>query len=290
MGDMFAQVVMPKEHKKAILEALVQENAESKEKMYVKWGFNKVIENGKGIIFLFYGEPGTGKTMCAQAVSEHLGRKWMIIGSAELQSSVPGQMERNIKESFKKATEEKMVIIFDECDSLLYNRNHVGAILGAEINCLLSEIERFEGVCILTTNRSQLTDPALERRISLKLEFTRPDAEARHFIWQKLVPKECPLHKDVCFKTLANEFELTGGNIKNIVLSSARRAIYNKKNSIEMEDFLVSVERELSGMKAFKQGKVVSRSSSETVDRVMTGAGIEKETKVNRMAEEVSSV
>lgn len=287
MGDMFARVVMPKEHKKSILEALVQENIDYRNKMYKDWGFDEVVEKGKGLIFLFYGEPGTGKTMCAQAIAEHLGRKWMLIGTAELQSSVPGQMERNIKEAFKKAKESKLVIIFDECDSLLYNRNHVGAILGAEINCLLSEIERFEGVCILTTNRSSLTDPALERRIALKLEFTRPDAQAREYIWGKLVPKKCPIAKDVCFKTLAKEFDITGGNIKNIVLSAARRAIYNKKSKISMDDFLVSIEREFAGMKAFKTGATIKREQGNTVDRIMTGAGIPKGVEVNRVLQAV---
>jgi AAA+ superfamily predicted ATPase len=252
MGAMFAQVVMPKDHKKAILEALCQTDADKHTKLFTTWGFDKVLEKGKGIIFLFHGVPGTGKTMCAQAIAEHLGRKYMILGTGDLQSSVPGQMERNIKEAFIKATKEKLVVIFDECDSLLYKRNMVGAILGAEINTLLSEIERFDGVCILTTNRTATLDEALERRIALKLEFQKPDAQMREYIWSKLIPKKCPLAKDVDIKTLAKEFELCGGNIKNIVLSAARRAVHNEKDEVSMEDFLVAVEKELSGMSAFK--------------------------------------
>lgn len=253
MGAMLAQVVMPKDHKKAILETLCQANKENHDKIFTEWGFDEVVEKGKGLVFMFYGVPGTGKTMSAQAIAEHLGRKYLLIGTAELQSSVPGQMERNIKDAFKKAKTDKLVIIFDECDSLLYNRNHVGAILGAEINTLLSEIERFEGVCILTTNRNLMLDPALERRVALKLEFKKPDAEMRFHIWGKLIPAKCPIHKDVNIKRIAEEFELCGGNIKNIVLSAARSAVYAKKEAIELEDFVKAIEKELKGQEAFEQ-------------------------------------
>ena len=256
---LFKRCAMPQGHRDAIQQALSQENAGKREKLFKTWGFGDTLEKGKGLIFLFHGEPGTGKTMCAQAIAELLGKKYVLIGAAELQSAVPGQTERNIKETFKKAKSGKLVIIFDECDSVLYNRNHVGAILGAEINCLLSEIEAFEGVCILTTNRSVLLDPALERRIALKLEFQRPDQETRKVIWRALIPEKCPLHNNVCFDKLS-EYDLPGGNIKNAILTAARKAVHENKDFIFMEDFTEAAEREVAGQRAFKRNSKVHPS------------------------------
>lgn len=255
MGNMLRQVALPKSHKQSILEALAQTDLKKYNKLFVEWGFGATLEKGKGIILFFYGEPGTGKTMCAEAIAEHLGRKHMILGTADLQSPVPGQMERKIKEAFAKAKSDNLVIVLDECDSLLYNRNHVGPIMGAEINCLLSEIERFEGVCVLTTNRNSLLDPALERRIALKLEFLPPDAATRAVIWRRLIPLQCPLGKCVDFKKLSEDYDLPGGNIKNIILSAARGAVHKNQDAILMEDFDTYAKKELKGREAFKKKK-----------------------------------
>ena len=154
--------------------------------------------------------------------------------------------------AFIKATKDKAVLILDECDSLVYNRNSVGAILASEINSLLTEIERFEGVCILTTNRSQRLDRALERRVCLKLEFPKPDIDSRKSIWRNLIPKKAPLHKDVNFEGLA-EYELTGGQIKNAILAGARTAAARNKNGIVHVDLLEGVERELLGEKMWQR-------------------------------------
>lgn len=148
----------------------------------------------------------------------------------------------------------KRVIIMDECDSILYNRDRVGAIMGAEINHLLREIERFDGVCILTSNRPIELDPALERRIALKLEFPKPSKEIREQIWKKLIPKKAPIGKDVDLAVLA-EYELTGGQIKNALLTAARLACSTKAASINKEHFDVGIKRELLGKEAWNQSR-----------------------------------
>ena len=92
--------------------------------------------------------------MCAEAISQMIGKDFAILGTKDIQSSVPGQTERNIQIAFQRAKDNDLVLILDECDSLVFSRDTVGGILAAEINCLLTEIERFDGICILTTNRS----------------------------------------------------------------------------------------------------------------------------------------
>jgi AAA+ superfamily predicted ATPase len=144
------------------------------------------------------------------------------------------------------------VLLFDECDSLLMDRNIVGPILGATINCLLTEIERFKGVVIFTTNRLGKLDAALERRISAKIEFPFPDKPQRVEIWRRMIPKKAPLDKSVDFEVLA-ELVLPGGNIKNAVLSAARAAAHAGQKRITQENLLTAAKAEVASRDEFKQ-------------------------------------
>jgi len=167
----FESVVLPLELLNAVQETISQSKQDITEKIFIKWGLMEVLEKGKGMTMLFYGPPGTGKTLLAEVIAATLKKKLKMVDAGTIQTSECGGTERNIKRTFAEATKKDEVILFDECDSLIYDRSRVGMILGAEINCLLSEIERFEGVCIFTTNNTPCLDKAFERRVSLKLEF-----------------------------------------------------------------------------------------------------------------------
>jgi SpoVK/Ycf46/Vps4 family AAA+-type ATPase len=186
----------------------------------------------------------------AQAIADQLKMKLSVVGTGDIETSEPGGAERNIKELFKTNRGGKNIICFDECDSLLSSREEVGVIMAAQINALLTEIEQYDGVVILTTNRLGKLDPALERRITAKIEFEFPDEEARLSIWKRMIPSKAPLAKDVNFKRLA-EFPLSGGNIKNAVLNAARKAAYEGMSEITMECFVHSSQKEIESTQAF---------------------------------------
>ena len=119
---------------------------------FEEWGINEHFEKGLTNSILLYGPPGTGKTMVSESIASVLGLNLMKMGTGDIQSNIPGKTEQNITDCFKQAKDEKAVLLLDECDSLLYDRNAVGAILSAEINHLLGEIENFDGIVVLTTN------------------------------------------------------------------------------------------------------------------------------------------
>jgi len=266
---LFDQLVLPEADKELIQATIAQSREDVRKKIFIEWGFDETIEKGKGMILLFYGPPGTGKTMCAEGVANLLGKDHALISNDQIQSSIPGRTEAQIKQLFKNAKQKDLVMIFDECDSFVYNRDEVGAILAAEVNCLLTEIERFEGVCILTTNRGDCLDTALERRISLKLEFAKPKKEARERIWKNIIPKKAPIHNEVLMDRLADN-ELTGGQIKNAMLIAARLAATSGKKSIEVDDFTNGIKREIDGAKAFKRS---NRFSTRHMGEMISGAG-----------------
>jgi len=224
--------------------ALLQQHKHAK-KIFEDWGLAEVIEYGRGMTLMFWGGPGTGKTFGARCIAKALGKQLLVIGAAEIQSSEPGGANRAIQQAFETAAKENKVLFIDECDSLIANRANLGMILASEINTLLTEIEKTEGVVILATNRISDMDSALERRLSLIIEFHDPTQKQREAIWQGLLPKKMPLGDDVKIEELA-EYELTGGLIKNVVLQSARLAVAEDGDKVLKKHFIKAIERTVS--------------------------------------------
>lgn len=246
--ETYQRCVLNPEVKEAIKEALAVVLNSAK---FEEWGFTTQFEKGLTNSILLYGAPGTGKTMVAECIAAILDKNIIRVDAGVIQSPIPGQTEKNIKKVFNEAKTQNAVVLLDECDSLLYNRNQVGAILSAEINCFLSEIERFDGVVVMTTNRIHKLDEALERRIVLKLEVTPPNKEARLQIWKNLVPEKMPVKK-IDFNELA-EVDLTGGEIKNAILLAARKAIGSNVKTVTHEYFEHAVAMVLESKEQFKR-------------------------------------
>jgi len=233
-------LVIAEEMKKEIIAVLKQH--EHTKLIFDDWGLGETIKYGKGMTMLFHGGPGTGKTWAAHCIAKALSKEIMSVGSAELQSYMAGETQKNIQKAFQEAKSSKKLLFLDECDSLITSRNDVGMIISSEINTLLTEIEKFDGVCILATNRIDTLDDALERRLSLILEFPEPGFSARAEIWTHLIPSKMPLGKDVSIDKLA-EFALTGGQIKNAVLQAARFAAADGLKSVPMDAFDRGIKR-----------------------------------------------
>lgn len=264
------KVVMHQSVRDEIVAVLKQHN--NKAKLFDEWGLGDVIEYGRGMTFLFYGPPGTGKTWAASCMAKAMGTSVISIGAAEIQSSEPGGANRNIQNAFAAAKQNHKVLFIDECDSLITSREHLGMILGGEVNTLLTEIEKFEGVCILATNRVEHLDEALERRIALIVEFPKPDVSQRKSIWSKLLPKKMPLHTDVDVADLA-ELELTGGQIKNCVLQAARLAISEDAKKVEAKHFIQAAKRVLQSKSLLGTRGIqsaVNPSRTKVADKIKT--------------------
>lgn len=214
----FAQVVLPDADKQRIMSVI--ERHDEYLKYRKDWGFDEVIQYGKGALMLFYGKPGTGKTMMAHAVAQKMGKRVLNV-------DIPTFIEnhdagRFLPSLFREARMQNAVLFFDECETLFGDRRRGNALMAM----LLTEIERFEGVAILATNLPQMLDEALDRRILVKVQFAQPDRLARREIWKKHLPEAAPLAADVDIDALADRFEMTGGYIKNAVLTALADALH----------------------------------------------------------------
>ncbi|MCO4761282.1 MAG: ATP-binding protein [Myxococcales bacterium] len=192
------------------------------------WGFNQKMSTGKGLVALFSGEPGTGKTLCCTILANELDLELFQISIPRVVSKWIGETEKNIEKIFETARANHGMLLFDEADSLFAKRTKVESSVdrysNMATNMLLQEIENFEGIVVLTTNIEKNMDDAFKRRIQFKVHFPFPEPDMRAQIWQTLVPKTCPLDEDVDWDMLGKRFELSGGHIKNAVLRAAYQA------------------------------------------------------------------
>ena len=191
-----------------------------------RWGFGRRLVTGKGIIALFDGPPGTGKTYTAEIIAGELDRPLYRVNIPEVVSKWVGETEKHIRTIFQQARISHAMLLFDEADSLFASRvsetrSSTDRYANMEVNLLLQEIERFPGIVILTTNFFGTLDKALVRRIQFRVSFEEPSEAERLAIWQVLCPTEAPLASDVDFAELARKYDLTGGMIKNALLRAA---------------------------------------------------------------------
>ncbi|HEY9694208.1 MAG TPA: ATP-binding protein [Oculatellaceae cyanobacterium] len=221
--------------------------AEYRDLVHQKWGFADKLSLGKGLNVLFSGSPGTGKTMAAEVIAHQLQLDLYKIDLSQIVSKYIGDTEKNLNRIFTAATNSNAILFFDEADALFGKRSEVqdarDRYANIEVGYLLQKMEEYEGIAILTTNLRSNMDTAFERRLRFIIEFVLPDAKNRHLIWQGIFPENAPCSPDLDLEFLAQNFEITGADIRNIVLTAAFLAA-NDGGVIEMVHLIRAVRRE----------------------------------------------
>ena len=224
----FDDVILPAATRRALEQALVQ--VTSHDLIFRRWGLGERHPTGLSLAFHFAGPPGTGKTICADAIAHALRRSLLIVRYAEVESMWMGETPKNVVAVFRRARETNSVLFFDEADAILSRRSHLpdqGYLRESNttVNVLLQELESFNGVVIFATNMASNLDPAFERRIRSHVLFEMPGVAERAQIWRvQMHPEHTPLAPDVDFQSLAERYEVSGGDIRNAVLKAALAA------------------------------------------------------------------
>ena len=224
----FADVILPDTTRQALDQTLV--HVTRHDLIFNRWGLGERHPTGLALAFNFAGAPGTGKTICAEAIAHALGRRLLVVRYAEVESMWLGETPKNVAAVFKMAREENAVLLFDEADAIASRRSTaidhaISRESNAVINVLLQELERFNGVVIFATNLAANFDPAFERRIRTHVLFEMPGVKEREQIWRvQMHPRLTPLADDVDFAALAEKYPVAGGDIRNAVLKAAMAA------------------------------------------------------------------
>lgn len=247
-------LILPEEQKEALREAVNQ--IRYRQQVYQEWGFSRLRSYGTGLTLLLTGPPGTGKTMAAQVLAGVLDMELYKIQLPAVVSKYIGETEQNLKHIFQEGRKSRAVLFFDEADVLFSKRTEVkdshDKYSNMEAAYMLQNMEEYTGVVILATNFPQNIDEAFKRRITFTIEFCLPDYRHRCLLWQQSVPEQLPLEPDVDFHELAEGFELSGSNIKNIMINAAFLAA-SEQSSVGRRHILKALKGEYG-----KSGKYFS--------------------------------
>jgi len=186
---------------------------------------NRLKEKGMrtGFACLFHGAPGTGKTETVYQIARQTQRDILLVDISQTKSMWFGESEKKIKEVFlryKYAVENSKIapiLLFNEADAVISKRKDVtsGNVAQTENaiqNIILQEMENLEGIMIATTNLTANLDKAFERRFLYKIEFAKPNPDAKKHIWQSIIPAISIENAE----NLSTMFDFSGGQIENI--------------------------------------------------------------------------
>jgi AAA+ superfamily predicted ATPase len=202
----------------------------------------------KGIVVLFYGEPGTGKTESVFKLASQTMRHILMVDIAGIKDKYVGESEKHIKQIFdnyKKALEyfpAAPILLFNESDALISKRievtSSVDQMNNAMQNILLQELESFEGILFATSNLNVNLDKAFERRFLYKIQFKKPDIETRLHIWKSKLPDT----DESILTKLAKNYEFTGGQIDNVARKYFLENIINEITDYQVLEELCQTE------------------------------------------------
>lgn len=225
----------------------------------------RLFPQGRGLIALFSGSPGTGKTMAAQVIAANLGLDLFRIDLSAVVSKYVGETSQNLENILSHATQMDIILLFDEADALFGKRTEIkdahDRFANTDTAYLLQAIEDYRGIALLATNKKGNVDPAFIRRIRYVLNFPKPDAKQRGQIWRNIINvlagAKCLKALESDLKLLATDLEFTGAQIKFAVLAAFFVAKKDRKK-IAMSHLLQGVDREL-----MKEGRALSGRERE---------------------------
>lgn len=205
----------------------------------------------KGFCCIFYGAPGTGKTETVYQLAKRTGRNIMRVDVDKIKSCWVGESEKNIKALFDRYrnicrnADVAPILLFNEADAVLGVRMEgasraVDKMENSIQNIILQEMETLDGILIATTNLTSNLDKAFERRFLYKIKYEKPTAQARAQIWKIMLPELSDDQAD----RLGNLFDLSGGEIENIVRRNTVNWILNGDQKVNMDRLVELCSRE----------------------------------------------
>lgn len=206
--------------------------------IYKEWNFGSVDSQGSSAVLNFFGPPGTGKTLAAEALAGTLGQQFLPVNIVDLESSLKGQMSKNIQDVFRLAYEEQALLFFDEADAILGRRIAVSQGIDSDINAtrntMMTEISAHQGLVVFATNYPRDYDAAIKSRITHVVNFELPDEDARRRLWNRFLVAQIPLgleRDELLLHLVAVSDEMSGRDILNSVRRALPKALLDSERT-----------------------------------------------------------
>ncbi len=219
---------------------------EHEEMLMKDWGLNQKVKAGYRC--LFYGPPGTGKTLTATLLGKATGMPVYRVDLSLVVSKYIGETEKNLSKVFEVAESKKWILFFDEADALFGKRVQANSsndrFANQEVAFLLQRIEDFNGLVVLASNLKGNIDEAFARRFQSMIYFPLPEKDERKSLWGFYFNSQIPKSPEIDFEQLAADYEVTGGNIVNVLRYSCIKAVTTEDKLIRQTDIVAGLRRE----------------------------------------------
>ncbi len=201
-----------------------------------------------GYRVLFYGAPGTGKTLAASLFGKYTDKSVFRVDLSVLVSKYIGETEKHLANLFSKAEKKDWILFFDEADSIFGKRTNVrdahDKYANQEVSYLLQRIETHPGLVILASNFKDNIDEAFTRRFQSLVPFEIPGAKERKLIWEKNLPKQLLLSENIDLESIAKKYERSGSNIVNIIHYCSLKVLSLKSKTLTIEILTEGIKKE----------------------------------------------
>lgn len=244
---------------KDLIQALVQSR-----KYHAAQTIDDVIQGkGKGLVTVLHGPPGTGKTLTAEGISELLKCPLYMASAGELGTD-SRYLETELQKILDICHAWGAILLLDEADVFLEKRNMQDIHRNALVSIFLRQLEYFQGILFLTTNRVETFDEAFQSRIHVALRYDSLDTKAKKTIFGMFIQRikalgrlELQPFTDEDLEDLARH-DLNGREIKNVVgsaqdLAVSKSEVFSMRHIRKVLDVHAKFGRDLRGGPGYEE-------------------------------------
>jgi SpoVK/Ycf46/Vps4 family AAA+-type ATPase len=204
---------------------------------------------------LFWGPAGTGKTLAAEGIAQHLGKTFHTFNLESLSGTNPDEALKSVMDALRAINSCDDLFLFDEFDAIASHRSNTNAGGAARqtSNALLIAFEQIQSKAIITcaTNFISTIDPAFRRRFDTICKFELPDiVEREAIILMTLARHKKQAPKDDVKEAAKRTEGLSYHEAEELTLAAIKGAIMGKTQQVNL---ITHVPAALERRMAFQQ-------------------------------------
>lgn len=229
-----------------------------------------IAGKGQSLVILLHGSPGVGKTLTAECVSEDVKKPLIALSIGDLVWEEK-RLEQRLQEEFNRATDWDAILLLDEADVVLEARSFEDVRRNGIVSVFLRQLEYYQGVLFLTSNRVSTMDVAFQSRIQIGISFKTMTHDIRVKVWGKLLAlngrdKMIGTQTVREVKEKLGKFQLNGRKIRNVlnVADGLAFSEYGEPGRLKYTHIREAVESAVEFQNMLEESKA-SMKSDQTV-------------------------
>lgn len=195
------------------------------------WQLSRIEPRANRCVLNLHGPPGTGKTMSAYAVAKRFNKKVYQVDYSQIISKWVGETAKQIAAAFESARRHDAILLFDEADSLMSKRIDMSGeaqswatSINQNRNVFMQELDRHDGVVLMSTNKFCNFDEAFLRRVACHIPYRLPNRAMRVKLFKLHLPENNRVRVDNWDAIGRGSKNFSGGDILNVVVNAINRA------------------------------------------------------------------